>query len=103
MCVFADEWNFFTGGAVSDRHPEGQFLQGLRMPVVFVPASPVKQYVPRISWWRQLGCLSAGECRQESGSVRFVLGVLYISLAVGLQLVDLRGSHCSVDLCPLHL
>ena len=49
VCVFADSWNFFAGGVMSDRRPEEQFIQGLRMPVAFVPASPVIQYVPRCS------------------------------------------------------
>ena len=34
---------------MSDRSQKGQFIQGLRMPVVFVPASPVFQHVPRCS------------------------------------------------------
>ena len=49
MFVAADNWNDYTGGITSDRHPKVQFLQGLRMPVDFVPTSPVMQYVPRFS------------------------------------------------------
>ena len=38
--VIADSWNDYTGGVTMD----------------FVPSSPVKQYVPRSSMWRQFGC-----------------------------------------------
>ena len=45
VCMIAENWYGYTGGVTSDRHPE----EGLRMPVDFVPTSPVKHCVPRIS------------------------------------------------------
>ena len=49
VCIISVNWNDYTGGVSSDRHPEEQYFQGLRMPVDFVPTSLVKHYVPRIS------------------------------------------------------
>ena len=40
---------------MSDRHPEEQFIQGLRMPVDFVPTSLVKTQRSSHFWWRQWG------------------------------------------------
>ena len=76
MCVIAENWNDHTGGVTSDRHPEVLCLQGIRMPVEFVPSSPVKQYVPRISSWLHLGCHCGGQCCHESGSSRILPDVL---------------------------
>ena len=74
--VVAVNWNDYLGGITSDRHPDQQFLQGLRLPMDLVPTSPVIQYVPRCSMWRQFGCPLGGQCRQGSGPVWLVLGVL---------------------------
>ena len=55
MCMVAESG---TSLPVSDRHPEEQFIQGLRMPVVFVPAL-VFQYV-LASEVASMGCLCVG-------------------------------------------
>ena len=56
--------------------PGVQSFQGLGLPVDFVPTSLVNQHVLRCSVWRHLGCHRGGQCRQGSGSVQFLLGVL---------------------------
>ena len=82
-------WNDYNGDVTSDK-------QGLRMPVDFVPTTLVKQYFPRSSVWRHLVCHSGGQCRQGSGSVRLVLGVLCFLSGVS-QLV-LNSGGFRVDL-----
>ena len=44
-----------TAGLAASFHAEEQCLQGLRMPVDFVPISPALQTFLAF-WWRQLGC-----------------------------------------------
>ena len=82
VCVIADNWNDCAGGVISDRHPDEQCF--------------MKQYVLRCSMWRQLGCHCGGPCRQGSGSVRIVLGVLCYPSGVS-QLVLTSGGF-RVDL-----
>ena len=64
VCVIAENWNDFSGGVMSDRHPGVQFFQVLRLLVVFVPTSHVKQYFPLISggvYWGVTEVVSAAK------------------------------------------
>ena len=75
---------------MSDRHPEEQFIQGLRMPVVFVPASPAIQYAPLFSVgvnWGVSELVSAVKNQGQFGSC----SAFSVSQAVGLQLVLTSG------------
>ena len=105
VCVTAEFWNDVTG-VLSDRHPEEQFLHGLKMPVDFVP-SPVFQYVPRFSGGVNSGVsevVSAVKIQDLCGSC----SACSVTQAVELQLV-LTSGGLRVDLtaqwilCPLHL
>ena len=67
VCVFAGNWNDYTGGVTVD----------------FVPSSLGKQYLPRSCMWRQFGCHRGGQCCQVSGPFRLVLDVHHgVSLLV---------------------
>ena len=71
VCVIAENWNDYTGGVTSDRCPEELFLQGLGMPVDFVPSSPVIQHVSPIPGgvcWGVSEVVSAVKYQGQCGS-----------------------------------
>ena len=100
VCVAAEFWNDFTGGVLSDRHPEEQFFQDFKMPVDFVP-SPVFQYVPRFSGGVNSGVSEVVSAVKNQDLCGSCSPFCYPSggIAAGADFGwTPRGSHRSVDL-----